>query len=199
VILLQFSDNPADTLNHTTADYQDLLSVGTRPGGSFRDYYREVSRGQFDVDGIVTRWYTADSLYSYYVNHQQGRGSFPHNSQGMVANAVDLADADVDFSQFDGNGGPGGTPDGFVDGLFVIHAGPGAEETDSHEDMWSHKFALPGGGLIKDLVRLKDFTTEPEEWAYDSPITTAGGLMSIGVFATSSDTSWAPDPTTRGS
>jgi len=181
VILLQFSDNPADTLNHSAAEFQDLLfSVGTRPGGSFRDYYREVSRGQFDVDGIVTRWYTADSLYSYYTNGQSGFGVFPKNSQGMVADAVDRADADVDFSQFDNNG-PNGIPDGFVDGLFVVHAGPGGEETGSGNDMWSHKFNLPGS-LIKDGVRMSPFTTEPEEWAYDSPITTAGGLISIGVF-----------------
>ncbi|HKW50351.1 MAG TPA: M6 family metalloprotease domain-containing protein, partial [Candidatus Eisenbacteria bacterium] len=181
VILLQFSDHPADTLNHSAADYQDLLfSVGTRPGGSFRDYYREVSRGQFDVDGVVIGWYTADSLYSYYTNGLSGFGVFPKNSQGMVSNAVDRADADIDFSQFDNNG-PNGVPDGFVDGLFVIHAGPGAEETGSGSDMWSHKFTLPGS-LIKDGVRMSAFTTEPEEWAYDSPITTAGGLISIGVF-----------------
>jgi len=181
VILLQFSDNPADTLNHSTAEYQDLLfSKGTRPGGSFRDYYWEISGGKFDVDGIVTRWYTADSLYSYYTNGRSGFGGFPKNSQGMVANAIDLADADVDFSQFDNNG-PNGIPDGFVDGLFVVHAGPGAEETGSGNDMWSHKFTLPGA-LIKDNVRMSAFTTEPEEWANNSPITTAGGLISIGVF-----------------
>jgi len=46
----------------------------------------------------VTRWYTAPHPYGYYVDGQQGFGSFPQNSQGMVADAIDLADADVDFS-----------------------------------------------------------------------------------------------------
>ena len=60
VILLQFTDQPADTLNHTPADYDSLLfSLGTQPTGSLRDYYQEVSHGRFDITGVVTRWYTA--------------------------------------------------------------------------------------------------------------------------------------------
>ena len=181
VILLQFPDNPADTLNHTPEAFDSLLfSVGTQPTGSFRDYYREVSRGQFDVDGIVTRWYTAPQPYSYYVDGLNGFGAFPHNSQGMVRDAIDLADADVDFSQFDSSG-PNGVPDGFVDGLFVVHAGPGGEETGNVNDMWSHKFNLPGG-VPKDGKTLSAYTTEPEEWGATTPITTAGHLISIGVF-----------------
>ena len=67
VILLQFTDNRADTLSHTPAAFESLLfSVGTHPTGSMRDYYREVSRGQFDIEGTVTRWYTASQPYSFY-------------------------------------------------------------------------------------------------------------------------------------
>ncbi|MGH7682011.1 MAG: immune inhibitor A domain-containing protein, partial [Candidatus Eiseniibacteriota bacterium] len=163
VILLQFRDNPADTINHTPADYQDLLfSVGTRPGGSFRDYYREISRGQFDVDGTVTRWYTADSSYAYYTNGQSGFGSYPQNAAGMVADAIQRANPDVDFSQFDANG-PNGNPDGVVDAIFVIHAGPGAEETDQLDQVWSHKFNLPGGVPVDGKTAFL-YTTEPEAW-----------------------------------
>jgi immune inhibitor A len=181
VILLQFRDNPADTINHTPADYQDLLfSVGTRPGGSLRDYYREVSRGQFDVDGIVTRWYTADSTYDYYTNNQSGFGSYPTNAAGMVADAIRQADPDVDFSGFDANG-PSGVPDGIVDGLFVIHAGPGAEETDLLSQIWSHKFVVPGSPLV-DGVRAGAYTTEPEEWGTSNAYESAGDLISRGVF-----------------
>jgi immune inhibitor A len=181
VILLQFPDNPADSLNHTPQAFDSLLfSVGTPSTGSFRDYYREISQNQFDVEGIVTRWYTAPHPYSYYVNGQQGFGGPPQNSQGMVADAIDLADPDVDFSQFDANG-PNGVPDGFVDALFVVHAGPGGEETGSDNDMWSHKFNLVAG-QVRDGKTLFAFTTEPEEWGTTGPYTTAGQLISIGVF-----------------
>ena len=180
VILLQFTDEPADTLGHTPADFADLLfSDGTRPGGSFRDYYQEVSRGQFDVDGIVTRWYTAPHPYSYYTNNQSGFGSPPQNSQGMTDDALRLADPDVDFSQFDDNG-PFGIPDGVIDGLFIVHAGPGAEETEDLNDMWSHKFNL--SFLSADGTRASAYTTEPEEWAGIALNTTAGELISRGVF-----------------
>ncbi|HEX3113022.1 MAG TPA: M6 family metalloprotease domain-containing protein, partial [Candidatus Eisenbacteria bacterium] len=176
VILLQFPDLAADTLAHPPEAYDSLLfSVGTRPTGSFRDYYREVSRNQLDVQGVVTRWYTAPHPYSYYVNGQSGFGPFPTNAAGMAQDAMLLADPDIDYSQFDADG------DGFVDGLFVVHAGPGGEETGSVDQIWSLKWNLPGG-LPLDGTTHFAFTTEPEEWGLNSAYYTAGDLISIGVF-----------------
>lgn len=187
VILLQFSDQPADTLNHTPAAFADLLfSSGTHPGGSLRDYYAEVSRGAFDVDGIVTRWYTAPRTYAEYANNQGGFGVAPFSAQQMALDAVRTADPDIDFSQFD-NDGPDGIPDsgdddGQVDGLFIVHAGPGGEETGSDADIWSHKWNTPGGAAAVDGVSVFAYTTEPERWGITTSATTAGELMTIGVF-----------------
>ena len=177
VILLQFPDFAADTLAHTPAAYDSLLfSVGTRPTGSFRDYYRETSRNQLDIQGTVTRWYTAPHPYSYYTNSQSGFGNtFPMNAQGMAQDAMLLANQDIDWSQFDGDG------DGFADGVFVVHAGPGGEETGSIDQIWSMKWNLPGG-LTLDGTTLFTFTTEPEEWGLNSAYYSAGDLISIGVF-----------------
>lgn len=177
VILLQFPDWPADTLNHTPAAYDSILAtVNVVPTGSMRDYYREVSRGLFDFDSIyVTRWYTAPQPYSYYTNSQSGFGMFPRNAQQMAADAVALADPDVDFSRFDGNG------DGVVDGLFIVHAGPGSEETNLGSDMYSHKWNLRFADA-RDGVSVFPYTTEPEEWAGLVGDATAGQLISIGVF-----------------
>jgi immune inhibitor A len=187
VLLLQFTDNRADTLNHTPAAFESLLfSVGTHPTGSFRDYYREVSRGQFDVEGTVTRWYTAPQPYSFYnVGADPGFGNPPGNAQGMVADAVLLADPDIDYSQFD-NDGPDGVPnsgddDGFVDGLFLVHAGAGGEEVGGTA-IRSHKWNLPTGVEV-DGVRVSAFTMEPEEFGLTySGGTNAGDLISAGVF-----------------
>jgi bacillopeptidase F (M6 metalloprotease family) len=157
VILLQFSDQPADTLNHTPADYDSLLfSLGTKPTGSFRDYYQEVSRGAFDITGVVTRWYTAPHPYSDYTSFAGGFGSPPFNAQQMAADAITLADPDWDLTQFD-NDGPDGVPnsgddDGTIDALFIVHAGPGGEETADLSDIWSHKWNLPGAYLSPDGV-----------------------------------------------
>src|SRR5262249_17730709 len=84
VILLQFTDEPADTLNHPPSEFYNLLfSQGTKPTGSLRDYYHEVSRGAFDVDGIVTRWYTAPRTYAEYANNQGGFGLAPFSARQM--------------------------------------------------------------------------------------------------------------------
>jgi len=187
VILLQFPDWPADTLNHTPAKFADLLfSRGTHPTGSLRDYYAEVSRDAFDVDGIVTRWYTATREYAEYANSQGGFGVAPQNAQQMALDAIRLADPDVDFSQFD-NDGPDGTPnsgddDGEIDGLFIVHAGPGGEETGSDTDIWSHKWNMPGGHATVDGISAFAYTTQPERWQSTTPYNTAGDLMSVGVF-----------------
>ena len=186
VILLQFPDWQADTLSHTPASFDSILfSVGLVPTGSMRDYYREVSRSDFDIAGVVTRWYTAPHPYTYYTNNQFGFGVWPNNAQQMAADAVALADADIDFSQFD-NDGPDGIPssgddDGMVDGLFIVHAGPGGEETGSGSDIQSHKWGLRLPYVV-DGVTAYEYTTEPEEWAGIVDNAAPGDLMSIGVF-----------------
>jgi M6 family metalloprotease-like protein len=201
VILLQFPPDPlipsdpgvlADTLAHPPSAYDSLFfSVGTRPQGSVRDYYRETSGNLFDIDGVVTRWYTAPHPYSYYTAGQSGAGEFPRNAQQMASDAVALADQDLDFRQFDSDGPDqvpnSGDDDGYVDGIFVVHAGPGAEETASGDDIYSHEFELDAVyhsndigffGAIKDSV----YTTEPEKWAGLAPHTSPNLIMSIGTY-----------------
>src|SRR5438067_4867334 len=118
VILLQFPPDPAipgdpgflaDTLAHPPSAYDSLFfSLGAwPPRGSVRDYYREASAAQFDIDGVVTRWHMAPHPYSYYVDAQFGLGDVPRNAQQMAHDAVVLADPDYDFRQFD-NDGPDG-------------------------------------------------------------------------------------------
>jgi M6 family metalloprotease-like protein len=201
VVLLQFPPDPAipgdpgflaDTLAHPPEAYDSLFfSLGTQPHGSVRDYYREVSGGQFDLDGVVTRWYMAPHPYSYYVDAQNGFGDPPHNAQQMAHDALALADPDYDLRLFD-NDGPDNIPDsgdddGLVDGFFVVHAGPGGEETASPDDIHSHEWTLPtiyssgdigAHGAIRDSV----YTTEPEKWVGLAPHTAPNLIMSIGTF-----------------
>ena len=202
VILLQFPPDPAvpgdpgflaDTLAHPPSAYDSLFfSVGSwAPRGSLRDYYREVSGGQFDIDGVVTRWYTAPHPYSYYADAQFGFGDVPRNAQQMAHDAVVLADPDYDFRLLDSDGPDGipdsGDDDGFVDGVFVVHAGPGAEETGSENDIHSHKWTLDTIYFSGDVgphgaIKVSAYTTEPEKWVGLAPHTSPNLIMSIGTF-----------------
>ncbi len=153
VILVEFTDNLADS---PVTHFQDMLfSVGTYPTGSLTDYYLENSYGNFFVKGWVSNWLMMPQPYSYYVDGQYGFGSYPRNAQGLARDAVLAADPYIDFSQFDRNN------DGYIDAIFVIHAGPGAEETGNPNDIWSHAWYIPGN-LTVDGVIARKYSMEPE-------------------------------------
>ncbi len=202
VILLEFPPDPnipgdpghlGDHVVHPAAAYDSLLfSLGTQPPrGSLRDYYREVSRGLFDIDGVTVGWYEAPHPYSYYTAGLSGFGDPPNNAQQMAHDAVVLADADIDFRQFD-NDGPdqipnSGDDDGFVDALFVVHAGAASEETASTDDIHSHKWTLETPYSTGDIgfggaIRVNAYTSEAELWAGLAPHTAANQIMSVGTF-----------------
>lgn len=167
VILVDFSDNPADQITYPSSHYSEMLfSVGTYPTGSMRDWYIENSYGTFDVTGAVTVWLRMPQIYAYYVDHQAGFGSYPNNAQKLAEDAVAAADASVDFSLYD-NDGPDGIPDsgdddGYVDALFVVHAGPGRETTGSDDDIHSHAWAM-ANPVSADGVIAWGYSMEPED------------------------------------
>jgi immune inhibitor A len=167
VIIVDFDDNTADTGTYPASHYEDLLfSVGTYPTGSMRDYYLENSYGNFETVGDVSGWHRMPEDYSYYVDGYYGFGSYPRNAQRLTEDAVYAADPYVDFSQFD-NDGPDGVPDsgdddGYVDALFVVHAGPGAEVTGSPDDIWSHAWGTYNEPYV-DGVYVGAYSSEPED------------------------------------
>ena len=79
---------------------------------------------------------------TYYADGNSGmNNNFPHNAQGLARDAVLAALAEnVDFGPFDALG------EHLVTALFIIHAGSGAEQTLSRDDLWSLKWVIPGGG-----------------------------------------------------
>ncbi len=185
-ILVDFSDNKADTSNHPPAKYDTLLfSVGKMKTGSMKDFYIENSYNLFNVTGKVAppvakskKWYRLSGSYDYWSENY----GFSHSGELALA-AVQAADADIDFSQFD-NDGPDGKPnsgddDGIVDAVFVIHAGPGYEDNHCGK-IWSHASGTSyetndnakGGGKI----RIERYSIQPEERCN-------GELIDMGVFA----------------
>lgn len=185
IILIDFPDYTWDNQNDSNFSNQDLFYTSDHynemlfseggfrhPGavsdytGSMRDYYREVSSGLFETVGVATRWYRAPQPYSYYCNNDAqdgtdddyGFGDYPHNVQKLVEDAIGLADQDVDFSDYDND------HDELVDALFVVHAGPGAEELPEGRGVgyiWSHSWQLLDW-ISLDGVFIAPYTMEPE-------------------------------------
>lgn len=168
VIYAAPSDRPisADGLTVTRDQLQAIL-FGPNPTGSMTDYYKEISYGRTVVTGTVFGPYTLPQTNQYYTNNSYGLGAYPNNAQKFVEDAVAAADPDVDFRQFDANG------DGAVDGLFVVHSGPGAEQTGRPSDIWSHAYVF--SSPQRDGKILGHYSIEPELQPGPTPI-------QIGVF-----------------
>ncbi|MCK5126185.1 MAG: M6 family metalloprotease domain-containing protein [candidate division Zixibacteria bacterium] len=168
IILVEFPDHPANSIMHPQSAYEDMMfSIGVLSTGSLVEYYQEVSYGAFTPAGTVSVWIMAPHPYSYYTDGSYGTGSFPNNSQGLLEDCVSQLDLLFDFSDFDNDG------DGFAEGIFLVHAGPGAEETGSADDIWSH--AWYHEYMTDDGVSTGRYSTEPEEL-------TDGSMIPIGVF-----------------
>jgi immune inhibitor A len=167
IILVKFPDKNSQVQSSffDTLGFQDSF-------GSIKHYYREISYQTLDLVTVnlpsTTGWYQAPQNYSYYVDGQYGLyGTYPHNSQKLIEDLVDMANPDIDFSQYDNDS------DGFVDGLVVVHSGTGAELSGSTNDMWSHKWAV--SPRLKDGVYIYDYSIQPEYWY-------TPGDMTLGVF-----------------
>jgi immune inhibitor A len=166
-ILVEFPDNLANQIDHPPSAYEDMMfSTGVISTGSLVEYYQEVSYGTFTPAGTVTVWIMAPHPYTYY-SQDNGMGSYPNNSQGLLEDCVGLLDDELDFSQFDNNG------DGYAEGIFMVHAGPGAEETGNYYDIWSHAWYYDV--QTGDGVSTGRYSIEPEEFM-------DGSMISIGVY-----------------
>jgi immune inhibitor A len=159
VLLVDFPDLPG---KRPAKDFQAMLfSRGGYATGSMHDFYRENSYGKLALDGEVVGWLRLPNPYPYYVGKDNGcSDDFPHNSQGMVQDALAAAMKTMDFSRFDADG------DRYLDGLFVVHAGGGAEaEPDAAKrakEMWSHQWNLPRA-VTSGGVSAFAYLTVPED------------------------------------
>ncbi len=157
VLLVDFSDNPGKT---DPSHFEKLLFDATNPD-SMNSFYRDMSYGKLNVTGTVVGWLRAPKPYSFYVDNQSGTGSsFPKNTPGLLRDALDIWTKTNSLASFDANG------DGFVDGLFLVHAGPGAETQASaakrNTMIWSHKWTLPSP-FVNNGVKAFAYFTAPED------------------------------------
>ena len=176
VILIDFSDNQ---YIYGASEF-DSLVYGENEN-SLRNYYTETSYGKFTISkqSTVAGWLRAPENYSFYVGNEYGFSDpYPYNAQGLVVAACSIADPYVNFADFDEDG------DGLVDAIFIVHAGPGAEETVNTNDIWSHQWQLsntgtgcPGAYATDDGVSVDYYSMEPERLQKET------ARITVGVFA----------------
>jgi M6 family metalloprotease-like protein len=177
VILIDFTDAYADTVNHPGWRYQQMLFDGPWPTQTMKEYYHEVSYGDFTVTGEVTTvWYRANNGHDYY-----GYNNGATRAAALVKEACQKADAAINFNLYDRNG------DGYVDALFVIHQGPGREETGSGNDIHSHRWRLDygtGSNYTTGEGKIcRDYSIEPEMHNSTTYSNIYNKIITIGVFA----------------
>jgi immune inhibitor A len=164
VLMIDFDDMPADTILHSKQHFHDMLfSLDNEL--SMRNYYLWSSYGSLDITGEIYGWFRVKEPLSYYANSNAGMDVYPRNAQKMIEDAIDSADAWVDFSQYD-NDGPDGLPnsgddDGYVDFLMVVHAGQGYEQTMNPGHIHSHVSTIRARPV--DGIHARMYSTEPED------------------------------------
>ena len=155
VVLVDFSDKPM--ANHSFQRFNDLFfSRGTLPTGSVTEYYAEVSNQAISLTGQVVGPFQMPKRLSEYANGNFGRGQAAPNSRTLAADALALANGNIDFRTYDNDG------NGYVDAFIVVHAGTGGEQSGNVNDIWSVKWFLPNETPV-DGVKVFGFLTILED------------------------------------
>jgi M6 family metalloprotease-like protein len=148
-ILVEFKNRPSV---FAPADYQkqlfgDPTDHSVKP--TLSQYYFDMSKGVFRVTGQVLGWYRLPNDDTYYETPKNGSG--PAFGE-LLKFALEKADVEIDFGQFDNDGLDGlpnsGDDDGLVDTVFLVHSEAGAECNTVAEraNVWSHSwyYSWPG-------------------------------------------------------
>ena len=156
-LLVDFSDNKG---MRRAKDFEKLLFDKANPN-SMTNFYRQLSYGALDLTGEVIGYVRAPQPYSYYTATESGTGSnYPQNTPGLLNDALTIFCRNDNLARFDTDN------DGFVDAIFLIHAGGGAEAepnpTKRKNMIWSHKWTLPQP-FVHQGVKVFAYSTEPED------------------------------------
>ncbi len=137
--------------------------------GSVHDYFFEQSYGQFSLEFDVVGPVTVSKPYSYY-----GSGT-EDNVPIMVKEACQLADSEVDFSDYDWDG------DGYVDQVFVVYAGYAESQGADEATIWPHEWNLSAvtSSPLLDGVRVDTYACSSE--LHGDGITNTGVVDGIGT------------------
>ena len=169
ILLVNFKDVKFQEENNQ-ALYNNVLNT---PGytdengfnGSVADYFKDQSRGQFELTFDVVGPVTVSKDASYY-GRNDANGNDMH-AEEMVVEAVKLAKNMVsDWSQYDWDG------NGEVDQVMIIYAGEGEADGGDEDTIWPHEWELAysSDGKIKvdDNLYVNTYAVANEGYTQES-------------------------------
>jgi M6 family metalloprotease-like protein len=153
IILVNFQDV---SFTATQSDFNNLANKPNYNSGNFKgsmyDYFYAQSEGQFRLTFDVVGPYTVSQNCAYYgANNNKGDDVKPGY---MVQEALQLADRDVNYADYDWNN------DGTVEQVYVVYAGKGEADGGAPETIWPHAWNLKratGSNITLDGVTISTY------------------------------------------
>lgn len=166
VLCIDFSDKHSSL--STNIIYNRFF--GDSNSKSFKNYYKEVSYGQYVPEGEVHGWYRAPHEFTYYTGGNYGWGTYPNNVRRLVEDVIDIAsgDSNIDWASFDSSN------NGVLSSIIIVHSGAEAAATGNINDFWAHVW----GTVVPKTVGGKTVQVYALSAEY---ITNVGGSQVSGV------------------
>lgn len=142
IILAQFTDKTFAN-GHDRDFFDDVANkenFASTDGfvGSVHDYFRDQSRGSFDLTFDVVGPVTLKHSYAYYGQNYTFSDGTSQDMQPelMIIDACKAVNGQVDWSDYDWDG------DGVVDQVFVLYAGLSEAQGGDENTVWPHEAQL---------------------------------------------------------
>lgn len=173
-IMVEFTDVAC---TFTDAQMETNLFGGGASGpGDLDDYFWEISYGNLTLDGTVEGGGGCYGLANNQANYDVG----PDDARDLVREAIDLADGDVNFADYDNDG------DGKVDALGIIYAGGGAHDgckaSTPPDNLWPHSWDLESDYATDDGVSVRHYIIQ-SEITYGLADGICDEMQTVGLFA----------------
>jgi len=176
---------------YTQANFQSMLFSTASGVKSVTNYYKDMSYNTMICTGTVGPWVSSGNTVAYYGGNNNGlNNGTTQNVYEFIKKVLQASDASINFADpaYDINN------DGYVDVLWVIHAGKGGEEVSTKNEIWSHSFQLSGftGGTayttndynssLGTYVKIDKYIIMPEKTNYADGNTSTTEMIGCGVF-----------------
>lgn len=172
LILVNFKDKKMQEKS-TQAVFDQMLNGLNNPygknHGSVREFFRDQSYGQFDIEFDVVGPFTVSKNMSEYGANDEDDNDI--DAGNMIKEACRMANSEVNFADYDWDS------DGEVENIYVTYAGYGEADGGEDDTIWPHQWDLAsatGSSLTLDGVTINTYACGAE--LKDGQGTTISGI-----------------------